>query len=79
MIGGRSQSTKANLVNRNGFNVDHLVIVVFVDINILRSGIGIGGDGKTIENAESFREIKDGIGRFGEKNRGGGGRERRVV
>ena len=79
MIGRRSESSKANLVDGDGFNVDHLIIVIFININILGSSIGIGGDRKTIKNPESLIGIEDRIGRFGEKNRGGSGRERRII
>jgi len=67
------------LVDRDGFNVDHLTVVILVDIDILGSGVGIGGDGETIKNPKGFVGIKDRIGRFGEKNRGGGGGKRGVI
>ena len=62
MIGRRSQPTKADLINRDGFDVDHLTIVIFIDIDILGSSIGIGGDRETVKNPEGFVGIKDRIG-----------------
>lgn len=79
LVGGRSQSTKTNLVDGDGFDIDHLTVVVFVDIDVLGSGVGIGGDRETVENPESFVGIENRIDRFREKNRLGGRRKGRVV